>query len=385
MTLTLGRRWPASAPRGDYAAVCDICHARYPRSELVRRADGLLLCPDDAPGRDAQTLDRLNHERTPRPRLSRHRGGRMDTVPPLLVQSLSETPTAFYSGGERVSSAYEDDLLQIGLEVAGETLTVASAGTDIGYSDTDIVTTSEMLTACGSTAGYCKTLYDQIGAHDLAQTASSNASAHPQAWRKTIQQYIGVGALPLLSFGGSASLTRADACGLSGDTDLTVFVLASGLGQVAAIGGTDAMTGMQIVLEDEDSNDDFGEVVLEFGGGFTVRYETPRWHTLPGRQTGLYAITVRRSAGDGIEDTRVTVDGKELTATAPASLPTTAFALTDTALTLGGSGFTGHVYALGLWDEVLSDADVELLETWANRASARRNDHRGALIGSAQP
>ena len=64
---TIGRRWPASAPRGDYAETCAICQVKYRRSQLVRRADGLLVCSgpgtlDDAAGRDAATLDRLNAE-----------------------------------------------------------------------------------------------------------------------------------------------------------------------------------------------------------------------------------------------------------------------------------------------------------------------------------
>lgn len=67
MGLTIGRRWPTSAPRGDYAETCAICQVKYRRSQLVRRADGVLVCQgpgtlNDADGRDAVTLDRLNAE-----------------------------------------------------------------------------------------------------------------------------------------------------------------------------------------------------------------------------------------------------------------------------------------------------------------------------------
>ncbi len=67
MALTIGRRWPTSAPRGDYAETCQICQVKYRRSQLMRRADGVLVCfgpgtLDDAAGRDASTLDRLNSE-----------------------------------------------------------------------------------------------------------------------------------------------------------------------------------------------------------------------------------------------------------------------------------------------------------------------------------
>ena len=62
---TIGRRWPASAPRGDYAEMCANCQVKYRRSQLIRRSDGVLVCSgpgtlDDAAGRDAATLDRLN-------------------------------------------------------------------------------------------------------------------------------------------------------------------------------------------------------------------------------------------------------------------------------------------------------------------------------------
>lgn len=57
--LTVGRRWPGSAPKGDYACLCDICGVRWRRSQLVEMADGLLYCPDDADGRDPVTLGKL--------------------------------------------------------------------------------------------------------------------------------------------------------------------------------------------------------------------------------------------------------------------------------------------------------------------------------------
>ena len=47
--------------------MCDICGVACPRSKLVRKADGLLYCPDDRAGRDAVTLNRLN-SRVPQPR-----------------------------------------------------------------------------------------------------------------------------------------------------------------------------------------------------------------------------------------------------------------------------------------------------------------------------
>ncbi len=58
---TIGRHWPKSAPRGDYAATCDLCGFRYRRSQLVDMPGGTLRCMTDcAKERDAYTLDQAN-------------------------------------------------------------------------------------------------------------------------------------------------------------------------------------------------------------------------------------------------------------------------------------------------------------------------------------
>lgn len=43
--------------------MCDICGVMWRRSQLERKADGLLYCPDDRDGRDPVTLARLQAER----------------------------------------------------------------------------------------------------------------------------------------------------------------------------------------------------------------------------------------------------------------------------------------------------------------------------------
>src|SRR5688572_17317190 len=60
MSTTIGRRWPGTAPRGDFACSCDICGVVWRRSELTKDADGNLRCPEDAPGRATLELDRAN-------------------------------------------------------------------------------------------------------------------------------------------------------------------------------------------------------------------------------------------------------------------------------------------------------------------------------------
>ena len=65
MPRSLPRNW-RNAPRGDFETLCSICGVAWQRSKLVRKADGLLYCPDDKDGRDAVTLSRLNAARIPR-------------------------------------------------------------------------------------------------------------------------------------------------------------------------------------------------------------------------------------------------------------------------------------------------------------------------------
>lgn len=57
---TIGRRWPTQTPEGDYAATCDICGVLWRRSQLSRKRDGLLYCPDDVDGDDEVTLSEAN-------------------------------------------------------------------------------------------------------------------------------------------------------------------------------------------------------------------------------------------------------------------------------------------------------------------------------------
>ena len=67
MALTIGRKWPLSAPRADYPCYCDYCGAKWRRSQLRRDGAGLLVCPDEGDGADTVTLDRMNAEGNRKP------------------------------------------------------------------------------------------------------------------------------------------------------------------------------------------------------------------------------------------------------------------------------------------------------------------------------
>lgn len=64
---TIGKRWPSSAPRGDYQAECSYCGVRWLRSLLRRDRSGNLTCPDEGRGRDAVHLSELNAHHASRP------------------------------------------------------------------------------------------------------------------------------------------------------------------------------------------------------------------------------------------------------------------------------------------------------------------------------
>jgi hypothetical protein len=60
LSQTVGRKWPRSAPKGDYQAICGYCGAIWRRSQLVRDMGGILVCPDEAEGLDENELTLLN-------------------------------------------------------------------------------------------------------------------------------------------------------------------------------------------------------------------------------------------------------------------------------------------------------------------------------------
>ena len=74
--LTMPRRYPFPAPRGERREYCSYCGILWYRSSLRRDAAGFLACPDDQGGRDTVTLDRLNaagaqQVRLPRPAIEK--------------------------------------------------------------------------------------------------------------------------------------------------------------------------------------------------------------------------------------------------------------------------------------------------------------------------
>lgn len=61
--LTMPRRLGRNYPRGDHSALCDYCGAKFYRSALTRKENGLLACKMDcAKGRDEVQLSRMNAE-----------------------------------------------------------------------------------------------------------------------------------------------------------------------------------------------------------------------------------------------------------------------------------------------------------------------------------
>lgn len=62
--LTMPRKYPGKAPRGERRRLCDYCGIPWYQSSLRQDAAGYWACPDDQPGRDTVTLDRLNNAAT---------------------------------------------------------------------------------------------------------------------------------------------------------------------------------------------------------------------------------------------------------------------------------------------------------------------------------
>lgn len=49
--------------KGEHLSACGVCGVPFLRSSLVRGRDNVLRCPEDAPGRDEQTLAELTAQR----------------------------------------------------------------------------------------------------------------------------------------------------------------------------------------------------------------------------------------------------------------------------------------------------------------------------------
>lgn len=84
--ITIGRKWPRSAPRGDAPRRCDYCGVPWRRSLLTKDAAGFYACPDDRKGRDVVTLSKLNAEAARRPQAvyPKNEGTGLDTESPAI-------------------------------------------------------------------------------------------------------------------------------------------------------------------------------------------------------------------------------------------------------------------------------------------------------------
>ena len=57
---TIGRKRPASSPRGDTRAMCSYCGVEWLASQLRRDRSGNWYCPDEGDGLDKKSLDEAN-------------------------------------------------------------------------------------------------------------------------------------------------------------------------------------------------------------------------------------------------------------------------------------------------------------------------------------
>lgn len=113
---TIGKHWPRRV-RGDYPAICSICGVPYPRSSLVKKADGLWYCPNDRDGRDAVTLSRLNAARRPRP-LYGPMDAPVESVSPYSAAGVVPVELEFLIGDDGSQLMGEDGALLISEESA---------------------------------------------------------------------------------------------------------------------------------------------------------------------------------------------------------------------------------------------------------------------------
>lgn len=124
---TIGRHWPSTAPRRDYQAACDVCGAHWRRSQLTRRADGTLACPDDASGLVALELDRLNAQYRPR------------------LNALADAATFDHEGGAPTPWQADDCLLWVDARLSQDSKGLCRVALDQAAND---VVTQTNLSRC---------------------------------------------------------------------------------------------------------------------------------------------------------------------------------------------------------------------------------------------
>lgn len=94
MARQIGRKWPSTAPRGDYTAQCSFCGSLWRRSQLRRDGMGNLMCPDDD-GLDPLSLDQENIALTPPAPIF----GQQDAKTEAKVVEVAVPLNAHFGGG----------------------------------------------------------------------------------------------------------------------------------------------------------------------------------------------------------------------------------------------------------------------------------------------
>lgn len=110
----MGRSVPRNIDRrGEFLSACDVCGVPFLRSALRRGRDGVLRCPEDAPGRDELTLAEITASRAAA--ISRRLGAQppADGAKPDTDSSGNNASASQYTGAisrRTAEQVYNDDV-----------------------------------------------------------------------------------------------------------------------------------------------------------------------------------------------------------------------------------------------------------------------------------
>lgn len=117
---TISKRWPKTAPRGDYPAYCDFCGTKWRRSELRVDGDGKLYCPQEGEGMCRGDAHRANAQarREEAARSARRAtGGRadIDAFPAVTITTPVGGTSLAAAGGDALAGTAENGVLSVEL------------------------------------------------------------------------------------------------------------------------------------------------------------------------------------------------------------------------------------------------------------------------------
>jgi hypothetical protein len=266
---------------------------------------------------------------------------RASTSAVLILDSGIAAPLIAVSCNDRLRAAYTGALIRV-------RRSSDNAEADIGYTAGNVLDRTALTAHCGVVDCFVTTEYDQSGnGRNMTQTTAAN---QPQiVTTGTINVSGGNVVMTNIAANGSDGLTRADAGGLTGNHDLTMFWL----GFSTTIPGTTAMQRI---------GDSAGYTLAHSGADIDTTWGSNPGDNIWTTSSGTayrYVITSYSSStnGDAVYENGVTLSHT--------TYATAAIVLADTQYRTGYAFCAASWSTDMVWNSILSSGDRITLNAWA--------------------